>query len=67
MADKRKEDLKQVKFCGELMTRLVKSCEDNIHEESSWWGIHNHTQIGNDIVRLRRELNHLKNLLYGLE
>ena len=67
MADKRKEALKQAEFCKELMTRLVKSCEDNIHEESSWWGIRNHTQIGNDIVRLRRELLHLNNLLYGLE
>lgn len=67
MADRRKEVKKQVKFCEELMTRLVKSCEDNIHEDSSWWGIRNHTQIGNDIVRIRRELLHLKNLLYGLE
>ena len=67
MVDKRKETLKQTEFCKELMTRLAKSCEDNIYEESSWWVIHNHTQIGNDIVRLRRELLHLKNLLYGLE
>ena len=63
MADKRKEVLKQVKFCGELMTRLVKSCEDNIHEESSWWGIRNHSQMSNDIIRLRRELNTLNILM----
>ena len=64
MPDKRKQVKEQAKFCEELMNRLSKSVDDNVHEESSWWGIRNHTQIGNDIIRLRRELNTLKKLLY---
>lgn len=28
-----------------------------------WWGIRNHSQISNDIIRLRRELNTLNKLL----
>lgn len=61
--DKRKQVKKQVTFCKELMDRLVKSVEDNIDEESSWWGIRNHSQMSNDIIRLRRELNTLNKLM----
>jgi hypothetical protein len=61
--DKRKQVKKQVTFCKELMDRLVKSVEDNIGEESSWWGIRNHSQMSNDIIRLRRELNTLNKLM----
>ena len=64
MADKRKQVKEQIKFCKELMDRLVKSISDNIDEDSSWWGIRNHSQISNDIVRLRRELNTLNKLMY---
>ena len=64
MADKRKQAKEQIKFCKELMDRLVKSISDNIDEDSSWWGIRNHSQISNDIVRLRRELNTLNKLMY---
>lgn len=61
--DKMKQVKKQVTFCKELMDRLVKSVEDNIGEESSWWGIRNRSQMSNDIIRLRRELNTLNKLM----
>ena len=64
MSDKRKQVKEQMKFCKDLMNRLAKSVDDNIDENSSWWGIHNHSQISNDIVRLRRELNALNKLMY---
>lgn len=64
MKDKKKQAKKQMKFCEELMNRLVKSIDENIDENSSWYGIRNHSQISNDIVRLRRELNVLNKLMY---
>lgn len=64
MTDKRKEAKEQTKFCKELMNRLSKLINENIDECSSWYGIHNHSQISNDIVRLRRELNTLNKLMY---
>lgn len=63
MADKRKEAKTQIKFCKDLMDRLVVLFEKNIDLDSSWWGISNHTQISGDIVRLRRELNALNKLM----
>ena len=64
MKDKRKQAKEQCKFCKELMNRLDKLIAENIDEQSSWWGIRNHSQISNDIVRLRRELNELNKLMY---
>lgn len=64
MKDKRKQAKEQIKFCKELMDRLVQSLNENIDEDSSWWGIRNHSQISDDIVRLRRELNTLNKLMY---
>lgn len=64
MADKRKQAKEQVKFCKELMDRLAMQVNENIDEKSSWWGIRNHTQISNDVVRLRRELSTLNKLMY---
>ena len=64
MSDERKQAKEQTKFCKELMDRLTKLVEDNIKEDSSWWGIRNHSQISNDIVRLRRELNTLNKMMY---
>jgi hypothetical protein len=61
--DKRKQAKEQLKFCEELMKRLVKSANENIDIDLSWCGIRNHTQMINDIVRLRRELNTLHKLL----
>lgn len=64
MSDKRKQAKEQIKFCKTLMDRLVKSIDENIDEDSSWWGIRNHSQISNDIIRLRRELSTLNKLMY---
>jgi hypothetical protein len=64
MGDKRKQAKKQSDFCKELMDRLAKSINENINMDSSWWGIRNHSQISNDIIRLRRELNDLNKLMY---
>ena len=64
MADNRKQVKEQMKFCKELMLRLEKSVAENVDMDSSWWGIRNHSQMQNDIVRLRRELNTLNKLLY---
>ena len=64
MADNRKQVKEQMKFCKELMLRLEKSVAENVDMDSSWWGIRNHSQMSNDIVRLRRELNTLNKLLY---
>lgn len=64
MKDNRKQIKEQMKFCKELMMRLDKLVTDNVDMDSSWWGVRNHTQISNDIIRLRRELNTLNKLLY---
>lgn len=53
----------QTRFCKDLMDRLSKSVDENI-EQISWERVHNHTQISNDIVRLRRELNTLNKMLH---
>lgn len=63
MNDKRAQAKAQVKFCKELMDRLKKSFDENINEDSSWYGIKNHSQMRDDIIRLRRELNSLNKLL----
>jgi hypothetical protein len=62
--DKRKQAKEQMRFCKELMNRLDKSFDENIDYNSPWYGIHNHSQISNDIVRLCRELNVLNKLMY---
>ena len=63
MRDNRKKVKEQAKFCKELMDRLLNSVEDNVHEDSCYW-IRNHSQISNDIIRLRRELNTLNKYLF---
>lgn len=63
MKDNRKQAKKQAEFCQELMDRLYKSVSENIDLDSSYWGIHRHCQISNDIVRLRRELRELDKLI----
>ena len=52
MNDKRKQAINQIKFCKELMDRLDTSINENIDKDSAF-GIKNHSQISNDIVRLR--------------
>ena len=64
MKDNRKQIKEQVKFCSELMKRLELSVGENVDFDLSWSGVHNHSQISNDVIRLRRELNTLNKLLY---
>lgn len=63
MSDIGKEIVAQAKFCKELMTKLEKLINENIDRPSPYWGITNHSQMSNDIIRLRRELNELNKLL----
>lgn len=58
----KKEIMTDLKFCKELMDRLVRYTEDNFSDERSWQS--NHTVIQNDITRLRREL---MSVYHGLE
>lgn len=53
-------------FCAELMKRL----NDTIQKAKVSYGtIEYHTQMENDVLRLRRELNELRHMLqqYGYE
>ena len=56
MSAKKNEILKDLKFCQELMNRLVSSAE-NIGDNTYLYG---HTPVQNDIIRLRRELNEVR-------
>lgn len=62
MKDNTKEVKKQSDFCKELMNRLADSVDKNT-KESFYYGIHNHSQMINDIIRLRRELSELSKML----
>ncbi len=62
MKDSRKEVKKQSDFCKELMNRLADSVDQNIKKDFCYV-IPNHSQIMNDIIRLRRELSELSKLL----
>ena len=64
MKDKRAQAKEQMKFCKELMDRLNSSFDENVDKDSWMHGIYNHSQMSNDIIRLRRELNILNKLLY---
>lgn len=57
----KKEIIKDMKFCKELMDRLVVLTESAYNDEFSYGS--NHTTIQADIIRLRRELNNLKHKL----
>ena len=63
----KKEIVKDIKFCQELMDRLVISAE-NMGE--NFWD-NKHTVVQADIIRLRRELNTVRHKLdsyqYGRE
>lgn len=53
---------KQSAFCLDLMERLNDSIQS--HEERSWyWHLEGHTQKETDVIRLRRELNALREML----
>jgi len=55
--------MRDLKFCKELMDRLIKYTDDNYTSERSWQS--NHTVIQNDITRLRRELMSVSHKLEG--
>ena len=54
-------------FCNELMMRLDDSIQIIKSDEWEFSGVQNYTQIQQDIIRLRRELNQLRTMLdpYG--
>lgn len=51
--------IKDLKFCEDLMNRLVKFAEEKYDCSCSGWQ-YNHTVLKNDIIRLRRELNEVR-------
>lgn len=51
----------QSQFCTELMLRLNESVKKA--GKGSWSGMENHCQKQGDIVRIRRELNTLREML----
>lgn len=57
----KKEIMTDLKFCKELMDRLVKFADEN-YQDSVPWGS-NRTGIKNDIARLRRELTNVSHKL----
>lgn len=61
-----KKDLDGIKsqsqFCVELMLRLNADIQDA--KEMDYCGIDNHSRMENDVVRIRRELNELRKMLY---
>ena len=57
---KKERIMKDLKFCQDLMDRLVKFAEEKY--DCSRWQC-NHTVIKKDIVRLRRELNEVRKKL----
>lgn len=58
---KKSELMSDLKFCQSLMDRLVMYADKNFYEDHSYGS--NHTPIQNDIVRLRRELNNIRQKL----
>ena len=53
--------VKDLKFCKELMDRIIEYADNKYIESHSWRS--NHTVIQNDIKRLRRELNEINKKL----
>ena len=58
---KKTETIKGLKFCQDLMDRLVKFAEEKYDCSCAWQC--NHTALKNDIVRFRRELNEVRKKL----
>lgn len=56
------EVMKDLKFCQELMDRLVEFADKHYINKESLWEC-NHTVLQNDIIRLRRELNEVRRKL----
>ena len=59
---KKRRIMKDLKFCQDLMDRLVKFAEEKYDCSGDVWQC-NHTVIKKDIVRLRRELNEVRKKL----
>lgn len=57
---KKTEIIKDLKFCQTLMNRLVDYANKN-YEDNRWSS--KHTVIQTDIIRLRRELNEIRQKL----
>lgn len=57
----KKEIMTDLKFCKELMDRLVQFADENYQDNSPWGS--NRTGIKNDIARLRRELTNVSHKL----
>lgn len=60
----KKEVLKQSKFCGELLDHINMDLDQNLKETpdgQSW--VFKYTTIQNDIVKLRRELLRLRDMI----
>ena len=60
---KKTEIMEDLKFCQELMGRLVEFADKHYINKKSMWECNNHTVIQNDIIRLRRELNEIRKKL----
>ena len=60
----KKEVLKQSKFCGELLGHIYTDLDQNLKEtpDGSCW-VFKYTTIQNDIVKLRRELLRLRDMI----
>ena len=57
---------KQINFCDELLKRLKADMKESMNSYDSndiYYGLPNYTRMQNDIVRLRRELMNLSNML----
>ena len=60
----KKEVLKQSKFCGELLDHINTDLEQNLKETSDGsCCVFKYTTIQNDIVKLRRELLRLRDMI----
>ena len=57
----KKELMKDLKFCQDLMNRLVDNA-NNVYDADKWYQS-NHTVVQTDIIRLRRELNNVRKKL----
>ena len=60
MSVDKKQIVKDIQFCKDLMDRLVKDAEK--YEEAGSW-CDKHTVLQADIIRLRRELNEVRKKL----
>jgi hypothetical protein len=58
---KKTEIMKDLKFCQELMDRLVEFVDKNCIEHAYY--LEKHTVVQNDIIKLRRELSEVRKKL----